>query len=201
MCVCVCVCVCGIKVMAAQHWEEMTSRDPYHTKGRQSKTGKKWLDLEHDWPLVRAYHLLLPLPSPWLHPVFAAFYPTAELWKDYWACFQICMEAKSILIESQPKVFLPNKSKTTFKFVSTLAAQMATWKEIEIELWLYHSMCAFMYGISWVSTHTVCAHIVGIHSILTDIFCQLERTSADASLVFGKANWTQVLAFVCCCNT
>ena len=76
----------------------------------------------------------LPVTS---HPVamttpnFAAFDPTSELWKDYWSWFQICMEANSIRTERQPKVFLTNKSKATFKLISTLAAQMATLKEIE----------------------------------------------------------------------
>ena len=48
-----------------------------------------------------------------------------------WARFQICMEANSIPTERQPKVFLTNQSKATFKLISTLAAQMATPKEIE----------------------------------------------------------------------
>ena len=41
------------------------------------------------------------------------------------------MEANSIPTEHQPKVFLTNQSKATFKLISTLAAQMATPKEIE----------------------------------------------------------------------
>ena len=41
------------------------------------------------------------------------------------------MEANSIPTERQPKVFLTNQSKATFKLISTLAAQMATPKEIE----------------------------------------------------------------------
>ena len=41
------------------------------------------------------------------------------------------MEANSIPTELQPKVFLTNQSKATFKLISTLAAQIATSKDIE----------------------------------------------------------------------
>ena len=41
------------------------------------------------------------------------------------------MEANSIPTERQPKVFSTNQSKTTFKLISTLAAQMAAQTEIE----------------------------------------------------------------------
>ena len=41
------------------------------------------------------------------------------------------MEANSIPIEGQPKVFLKNQSNATFKLISILAAQMATPKGIQ----------------------------------------------------------------------
>ena len=64
-------------------------------------------------------------------PNFSALDPMSELWKDYWAQFQIRIEADSIPTELEPKVLLTVQSKATFKLISNLAAQMATPKEIE----------------------------------------------------------------------
>ena len=64
-------------------------------------------------------------------PSFAAFDSMSELWKDYWAQFQIHMKANSTPTERQPKVLMTNQSKGTFKLINTLIPQMTTPKEIE----------------------------------------------------------------------
>ena len=97
-------------------------------------TDEKQLGMAEKEPRLAPGQASAPVTSPpvaMTTPSFAAFDPTSELWKDYWARFQICMEANSIPTERQPKVFLTNQSKATFKLISTLAAQMATPKEIE----------------------------------------------------------------------
>ena len=62
---------------------------------------------------------------------FAAFDRTPELWKDYWACFQLRMEANSIPTECRLKVFLTNQSKAMFKLISNPAAQLTIMQDIK----------------------------------------------------------------------
>ena len=122
--------------MTEQHWEEMASSEQsYQRQANKPQRGKGATQGRNDKVncTTGPGQALSPVTSP---PVamtthsFVAF-DTPELWKDYWSRLQKCMEANSIPTDCQPKVFLTNQSKTTFKLISTLAAQMATPKEIE----------------------------------------------------------------------
>ena len=62
-------------------------------------------------------------------PVFTAFDPSSELWKDYWARFETYAEANSIATSRLPHVFLTNQSPVIYKLLSNLAQQQTPPKE------------------------------------------------------------------------
>ena len=108
-----------IKVMTEQHREEKEQH--------REEMAKMIAQLA---PGQASAHVTSP-PVAMTAPSFATFDPTSELWIDYWARLQIHMEVNSIPTDHQPKVFLTNQNKAAIKLVSTLAAQMATPKEVE----------------------------------------------------------------------
>ena len=85
-----------IKVMTEQHREqhreEMASREQsYRRQAEQHREEMARLIAQLAPGQVSAP--VTPPPVAVTTPSFAAFDPTIELWKDYWARFQICMEA------------------------------------------------------------------------------------------------------------
>ena len=63
-------------------------------------------------------------------PAFTAFDPTAELWTDYWACFETFTTANSIPEDKKSHVFLTNQTPSIYKLLSNLSSQQSPSKDI-----------------------------------------------------------------------